>query len=94
MKLWPLGLYRVAGDSMAPTYRPGDVLLGWRWGAAQANQIVVANVGRPIIKRVARIDPDGYWLEGDNAAASTDSRNFGAVSRIEAVIIAKIASGQ
>jgi type IV secretory pathway protease TraF len=39
--------------------------------------------GRPLIKRIARIEPAGpkYWLLGDNPAASTDSRQFGSVAR-------------
>lgn len=90
MKLWPLGLYRVTGESMQPTYSPGDTLLGWRWFKPRPGQVVVAyHEGRPLIKRVKRAANNHVWLEGDNAAASTDSRQFGAVSiaQIEAVII-------
>lgn len=92
MKIAPIGLYRVVGDSMLPTYRPGDVLLGYRWRRARVGDVVVARLDLAVIKRVVRIVPDGYWLEGDNADASTDSRSFGAVPAVEAVIIAKIAS--
>lgn len=94
MKLLPFGFYRVAGDSMQPTYRPGQVLLGLRWRRPRLGDVVVAHNGLPLIKRVGRIDSDGYWLIGDNAAASIDSRSFGAIRRdqVEAVIIAKIAS--
>jgi phage repressor protein C with HTH and peptisase S24 domain len=91
--LWPLGLYRVAGDSMRPTYAPSDILLGRRWFTPRPSDIVVAHHhGRPIIKRIVSIGPDQVWLEGDNPAASTDSRNFGAVpiSSLEAKIIAKL----
>ncbi len=92
MKFWPLALYRVAGDSMRPTYVPGDTLLGWRWFRPQVGQVVVAHAGQPLIKRVRQVLPDTVWLEGDNPAASTDSRHFGPVSRsgLEAVIITKI----
>ncbi len=93
MKFWPLGLYRVAGDSMQPTYQPGDLLLGWRWFRAKYNDIVVVRRDSiHLIKRLKSIDADGYWLEGDNAKASTDSRQWGYLQshQLEAVIIAKL----
>jgi hypothetical protein len=31
------------------------------------------------VKRVRRREPGGWWVEGDNAAASDDSRLFGLV---------------
>ena len=89
---WPLGLYRVAGESMLPTYQPGDLLLGWRWFRPRPGRVVVAWRQQPLIKRIIRLTPDGVWLEGDNTAASTDSRSFGPVEvgRLEAVIISKL----
>ena len=86
---WPLGLYRVAGDSMRPTLEPGQLLLGWRWSRAKAGDIVVARHGRPLVKRLAALAEPGAWLVGDNPAASTDSRHFGHLSPalIEAVIV-------
>jgi nickel-type superoxide dismutase maturation protease len=91
--MWPLGLYRVAGESMLPTYRPGDTLLGWRWFRPHAGQVVVAvHDGRPLIKRVAQVDGPHIWLLGDNPDASTDSRHFGAISRpaLRARVIARL----
>jgi nickel-type superoxide dismutase maturation protease len=39
-----------------------------------------------IIKRIAAIEADGaFFLAGDNPAASTDSRQFGAVAREQIV---------
>lgn len=90
-RLWPLGLYRVAGHSMLPALRPGQLLLGLRWARPRPGQIIVAwHDGRPVIKRLQRHDAAGLWLAGDNPAASTDSRHFGPVSpsQFEAVIIA------
>ncbi len=91
----PFGLYRVSGESMLPTYKPGDLLLGRRWGKPAVGDVVVVKLDRPLIKRLERFQPDGrLWLLGDNAAGSTDSRQFGAVDAhaVKAVIIAKIAS--
>jgi phage repressor protein C with HTH and peptisase S24 domain len=96
---WPLVIYRVAGDSMLPTYRSGDTLLGWRWFRPRPGQVVVAmHDGLPLIKRLARIEPDSpsgpgaLWLLGDNPAASTDSRQFGALGRADLVarIVARL----
>jgi nickel-type superoxide dismutase maturation protease len=92
-RLWPLGLYRVAGTSMQPTYQPGDTLLGWRWFRPRVGQVVVAHhAGRPLIKRIAQHDGPAVWLLGDNPTASTDSRQFGAVARhqLEAHIILRL----
>ena len=83
---WPFGLYRVAGDSMRPTFQPGDTLLGWRWlnlARLKPGTIVVARLadGRPVIKRIHARTPDGWFdLRGDNPVASTDSRHFGPVA--------------
>ena len=104
---WPFGLYRVAGESMLPALAPGDLLLGWRWSRPRPRpgRVVVARgpAGRPLVKRVARLaavptpaavdaPADGFWLLGDNAAASTDSRHFGVISGrdIEAAIIFRL----
>jgi hypothetical protein len=74
---------------MRPALESGDLLLGWRRGRPQVGQVVVARHGRPLVKRVARLDVSGVWLEGDNPAASTDSRSFGYLDPVlvEAVIV-------
>ncbi len=70
----------VRGPSMLPTLTPGDWLLVRRNVPPQPGQIVV--VRRPdrlVVKRIVRATDDGWWVEGDNAGASDDSRTFGAV---------------
>ena len=73
----------VAGDSMRPTLAPGDWLVVRRGARPRPGTIVVARrpdgTGPRMIKRVVRHTGDGWWLAGDNPAASTDSRQFGAV---------------
>ena len=83
------GLYRVEGDSMLPTYKPGDLLLGRKWFIdPKVGDIVVARIeDRPVIKRIARVNDDQIVLLGDNPSASTDSRAFGPISR-DAIIAA------
>ncbi len=76
---------RIQGDSMAPKFRSGDLVLIKSAKQAKRNQVVIAQ--RPdreellIIKRVITITNQGYWLQGDNTEFSDDSRLFGEVSK-------------
>jgi nickel-type superoxide dismutase maturation protease len=71
----------VDGVSMVPTLAPGEWVLVRRGVAPRPGAVVV--VRRPerlVVKRVVRLTGDGrVWVEGDNAAASDDSRTWGAV---------------
>lgn len=89
LRVFPLALYRVAGQSMRPALTEGQLLVAWRWARPKAGRVVVANWGRPLVKRVSQMDGRGAWLLGDNTAASIDSRQFGyvQVQNIEAVVI-------
>lgn len=85
----------VAGDSMTPTLRDGDRLLARRIDDARALRpgtvVVVRRPDRPalvLVKRLVRRDGDGWWVEGDNAARSDDSRTFGAVP--DALVLARV----
>ena len=81
------GLWRVAvaGTSMVPALGAGDWLLVRTTAADDVRPgdvVVVEQPDRPgflLVKRAVRRTPDGWWVEGDNAAASDDSRLFGAV---------------
>lgn len=81
------GLWRVAvaGTSMVPALDAGDWLLVRSIASADVrpgDMVVVEQPDRPgflLVKRAVRRTPDGWWVEGDNAAASDDSRLFGAV---------------
>lgn len=80
----------VTGESMAPHLRPGD-FLAVRWGASvrPGDVVVVALPERPLgIKRAVRRDDTGWWVEGDNPKASTDSRTFGSVP--DAAVLARV----
>jgi phage repressor protein C with HTH and peptisase S24 domain len=92
MKLWPLGLYRVAGDSMQPTYQPGDTVLGLRLFRPKRGDVVIAHTDRPLIKRVTHVNAEGVFVEGDNPRRSTDSRTFGRLRRdqLEARVLFKL----
>ena len=80
-----LGLRRleVAGESMLPTLVPGDRLLVVRARRVQAGDLVAVCdprcPERLLVKRVVATGGGQVELRGDNPAASTDSRDFGAV---------------
>lgn len=74
---------------MLPTLKPGSWVVA-RWGKEpKLGEVVIASNPRDerlIIKRLVKIEKDGYWLEGDGmrsstASSSQDSWVFGAVKR-------------
>jgi nickel-type superoxide dismutase maturation protease len=85
----------VEGESMVPTLRPGDFLIGVRSGPIRKGALVVVEhpkrPGYEMVKRLAgapgdeiegvRLGPDQFWMVGDNAAASADSRTLGPFDR-------------
>jgi nickel-type superoxide dismutase maturation protease len=90
---WPVRYLLVTGDSMAPTLRDGDWVLARRASVARVGEIVLARRGGDpmlLVKRVAALTPAGYWLTGDNPAASTDSRHFGAVPNVVGVLFWRV----
>ena len=75
----------VRGRSMAPTLLPGDRLLAIRLRrAARVGDVVLAadprDPARELVKRVSHRDRSKLYLRGDNPAASTDARAFGAMT--------------
>ena len=74
---------------MEPTYFADDWLLVL-WGGAYSNGqvVLVERENQPgvfLIKRVLREVEGKYWVEGDNKAESTDSRQWGAIADQEIV---------
>lgn len=82
---WPLLRVAVEEHSMVPALRDGDWLLALRTRRVRPGQIVLAeHPARPgflLVKRAARRDGDGWWLESDfpDAPGVRDSRHFGPV---------------
>jgi nickel-type superoxide dismutase maturation protease len=81
---FPLGVAVVSGASMQPHLYAGDCVLLRRGGRARVGDVVLLR--RPdrrellVVKRVTGLVADGrLWVEGDNPAASDDSRLFGPV---------------
>ena len=88
-------LRRVVGESMLPTLKQGDVVIGQRGKTPQIGDIVIAWVnGKEVIKRIISVTDGGYDLRGDNAESSTDSRSYGIVAKqhIKGVVIKVIKS--
>lgn len=93
---WLLGLLvrpervQVVGDSMLPTLCSGDRAIAVRsWWLRAGELVVLADSragGRTMVKRASWIGRDTArrrvaWVEGDNPAASTDSRALGLIPR-------------
>jgi nickel-type superoxide dismutase maturation protease len=82
-----LGLRRVVvtGESMLPSFEPGDRLLLGRAGRLKPGQVVglpdPRNPERLLIKRVHALRRSTVEVRGDNEGASTDSRHLGQVPR-------------
>ncbi len=78
----------VSGDSMRPTFEPGDRLLVLRLAhrrPLRAGMVVTvrdprAGERRVLVKRVIAIGDGGIEVRGDNPVGSTDSREFGRVT--------------
>jgi nickel-type superoxide dismutase maturation protease len=85
----------IEGVSMAPTLVPGDWVLVVSPDRFEREDVVVVEhpqrPGYEIVKRIVGVPgdeigdrvlgADDYWVEGDFAQRSTDSRQFGAVPR-------------
>ncbi len=78
-------IYLIEGESMYPALRSGDQVLICPYDTIRVGDIVLARhpfmKSVTIIKRVAQILDDGrYFLLGDHALESADSRSFGALN--------------
>jgi phage repressor protein C with HTH and peptisase S24 domain len=74
---------------MAPTLKPGQLVIGRQTRELRPGDVViVSHDGLEKIKRIEKQQGDLIYLLGDNAPASTDSRDFGWVQA--KAIIAKV----
>ena len=92
---------RVEGQSMAPTYRPGQTLTALRrWRRVRPGDVVVVrdprDAHRWLLKRCVARNGALVELRGDNALASTDSRDFGPVTNdvVKWIVIDALSPGQ
>jgi nickel-type superoxide dismutase maturation protease len=79
----PFTRVRVVGPSMEPLVRNGDWWVVRRTRTVrEGDAVLMVHPQRPdalIVKRLAQRRADGWWVVGDNPAASEDSRQFGPV---------------
>lgn len=65
---------------MLPRYRHGHIVIFLKYRAPRVGDVILLqHQGREMIKRVGGIQGNDVLVFGDNSAASTDSREFGAV---------------
>jgi len=76
---------RIVGPSMEPGVLNDDWWLVRRTTDVRPGDVIaLVHPHRPdlvIVKRIVSAGPSGWWVEGDNASASEDSRQFGSVPR-------------
>lgn len=87
---WPLVLRRIRGHSMMPVLPPETLVFGWGWfrRLRVGDVVIFCHAGKEKIKRIDRIEPQGLYLLGDHAEASSDSRDFGWLD--QGVVMAKV----
>ncbi len=75
-----LFIRRVAGNSMIPALKDGQIIIASTLKPPSAGSIVVfRHENKEKIKRVKSISNDKIEVIGDNIGASTDSRDFGLI---------------
>ena len=81
---------QVCGDSMNPTFKDGDIILGCRLFSIKKREVYIYHppVGEKyVIKRLTQVSSttNKLFFEGDNPDYSYDSRMYGYVARDKVV---------
>jgi nickel-type superoxide dismutase maturation protease len=79
---FPFSCLQVQGESMSPTLKPGQYLISWNWFLnLKVGDLVVLKKERLMVKRAQKLRANEVFVVGDNPAQSTDSRQFGWISK-------------
>jgi len=74
------------GNSMVPFLPDGTIVIMCRTRHLRPGQVVLfRHEGLDKIKRIVRVQGTQLYVQGDNLAASTDSRSFGWIDRATVV---------
>lgn len=79
----PISRFTVSGNSMSPSLKEGQDILSVNWfvNPKVGDIVVIKYDGKEMVKRVEKIENGQIFVEGDNKQESTDSRDFGSVSK-------------
>lgn len=76
---------------MRPTIYSGEFLLFTKSHSYSVGDIVLARMNaREVVKRIVEVTDKGYYLVGDNASESSDSRHYGQVAKKDIIASMKI----
>ena len=90
MRIFGLEVLKVSGNSMLPSFAPGDkVLIKYRSSDLQpihsGEVVLIERDGELMLKRIVRYEIGGHTgqgmvtVEGDNKKETIDSRHWGAI---------------
>lgn len=87
--MFPLFKFKIAGNSMFPTFESGDEILvnrlSYLLSKPSIGDVIVIKKNKFIIKRITKIKKNEFFIVGDNGERSIDSRDFGWISKKEIV---------
>lgn len=67
---------------MKPALKEGDIVLAVKWPIYKVGDIVIAKANDiEVVKRITEVLEGKYKIVGDNRMQSTDSRNWGLLSK-------------